>query len=334
MELNTATHGDLVRNAMILFQKGADSVDSSMRNSGLFKTMNVGKNTGNTREFSEFDLEEYASFKGESDQASRARVQQGYTKIATLYRIAKDIGISYEIRTQNKYPEVVNMLTSLGALAARRMDLDMSHRITFGSATSYVDLDGRTVDLTVGDGLALFSASHTLRASSTTYRNTLSGNAALSRSALESMESLCVEETYNHFGEKKALSFDILWTTDDPATVNVARELLRSTASTADDKNSGVVNVYQSKYRHVVLPRVATTATGAPDSAKATYWGLASSLATTAFLGMAEEPRLKTPKADQGEEFSTDDMNFGVRAGYFVTVVGANWIKFSEGDGS
>jgi len=334
MELTTLSLTDFVRNATILFLKGKDSVSAVMRNSGLFKVQDIPQHTGNTKEFSEIDLEEYASRKGQSDQASRARVQQGYTKIATAFRIAKDIGISYEMRTQNKYPEIISMLTNLGSLAVKRMELDMAHRLTFGTATTYTDKDGVTVDVSVGDTLALFSTAHTLRASATTFRNILANNPQLSRGSMEGMEKLCVENTFNHFGEKKSGSFDILWTTDDPNTVNTARELLQSTASVAAT-NDGVVNVYKGKYKHVILPLVATNADGAVDSTKAKYWGIASSMMTSAYLGILEEPRIKNPGiASNAEEFSTDDLNFGVRAGYFVTVVGAVWIKVSKGDGT
>ncbi len=93
--------------------------------------------------------------------------------------------------------------------------------------------------------------------------------------------------------------------------------------------------MYQAKYKHVILPRVATDANGGVDSTKAKYWGLASTMLSSAYLGVLEEPHLKSPTiGSNAEEFSTDDLNFGVRAGYFITVVGATWIKFSAGDGT
>jgi len=336
MELNTITLSDFVRNAQILFLKGMDTVMMNARSSGLFRIEAVPQNTGNTREYTEIDLENYAKAKGQGAQSERARVQQGYSKIATLKRIALDIGITYEMRTQNKYQEVVARLTNLGMLAAKRIELDLSHRITFGTATSYVDMDGNTVDLTVGNGLSLFNAAHTVRGSAATYRNILSGNPAFSKSSLEGMEKLIVEETINQFGEKMAMPFDIIFSTDDPNTVNTIRTELNSTASTTVETNSGVVNVNKAKYRHVMLPLVATNALGNVDTTKRTFWGLASSMFTSAYLGMHEEPRLKTPPADgnNAEEFSTDDWNFGTRAGYFICVVSGAWIKFSEGDGN
>jgi len=336
MELNTVTLSDFVKNAQIIFLRAMDTVQMNARGSGMFMVESVPQNTGNTRDYTEIDLENYAKAKREGAQSERARVQQGYTKIARLKRIALDIGITYEMRTQNKYQEVVSRLTNLGMLAAHRIELDLSHRITFGQAVSYTDMDGDTVDISTGDGLSLFNAAHTVRGSALTYRNQLAGNPAFSRTALEGMETLIVEDTINQFGEKMAIPFDVIFTTDDPNTVNTVRTELNSTATTVVDQNSGVVNVNQTKYRHVMLPLVATDAFGNVDSTKAKYWGLASTMATNAHLGMHEEPRLKTPptEGNNAEEFSTDDWNFGTRAGYFICIVTGTWIKFSEGDGT
>jgi hypothetical protein len=334
MELNVVTLSDFTKLATVLWQKGLDSVPQTMRKSGLFKEVPVPSNSGNTREFSEIDAQEYAKRKGESDQAERASVQQGYSTTMTMYRVALDIGISYEMRTQNKYPEVTARLTNLGRQVANRMDLDMAHRIGFAASTSYTDMDGNTVATVVGDTYQLAYTAHTLAGSSTTFRNILANNPRLSKGALESIERLQVEETYNQFGEKMVMPFDILWTTDDPNTVNTAKEYLQSTAD-VEGSNSGVKNVYMSKYRHVILPRVATTAAGAPNSDKRYYWGTASSQYSTAYLGIWEEPRLKTPtEGSNAEDFSTDDWNYGARGGYGLTVVSAAWLKLSKGDGT
>lgn len=333
MELNIATLSDFVRNAEILFLKGLDSVPMAARNSGMFRIDNIPDHTGNTKEYTEMDLEEYADNKREGDDAARARVQQGYSKIGTLKRVSKDIGITYEMRHYNKYLEVVSRLTSLGKLPANRMELDLTHRITFAASTSYTDKNGETVDTTVGDTLALASTAHTVRGAATTFRNILANNPVFSKGASEGMEKMIVENSINQFGEKITIPYDILWTTDDPNTINTVREFLRSTAA-PDSNNAGVINVYQGKYKHVVLPRVATTAAGAVDSTKAKYWGLASSQNSSAFLGINEEPRLKAPSTEGSAayEFSTEDMNFGTAAGYFIVIPGARWFTISYGD--
>jgi hypothetical protein len=334
MELNNILLSDFTKLATVIFEKEKASLPLEARNSGLFVIDQIPQGTGNTREYTEIDIEEYASNKAQSDQASRARVQQGYSKVMTTKRIAKDIGISYEMRTQNKYPEVVRRLTNLAQLATNRMELDLQHRLTYATATSYTDKDGDTITTTVGDTYQLAYTAHTLRGSSTTYRNVLAGNPQLSKGALEGMEQLVIEQTYNHLGEKVVAPFDILWTTDDPNTINTANEYLKSQAA-PDFSNSGVKNVYQGKYKHIILSRIATDKNGAVDTSKRKYWGIASSMRSTAHLGIWEEPHLKTPsEGNNGEEFATDDWNYGVRAGYGICIIDGGWLKFSAGDGT
>ena len=59
-----------------------------------------------------------------------------------------------------------------------------------------------------------------------------------------------------------SLKADTILTTDDPNTINQVRELMNATADVSTS-NSATFNVYKNKYRHVVAPRIATTATGA-----------------------------------------------------------------------
>lgn len=332
MELNIITLGDFVRLAAIIFEKRKDSLGQEARKSGFWIEEAIPMNSGNTREYTEVDRNEYAKRKNEGDQAKRGKVQQGYNKIISAYRIAEDIGITYEMRTQNKYPEVISRLTSLADTAVNRMELDLSHRFTFGTATTYTDMDGVSVDISVGDALSLFNTAHLVKGSSSTYRNRLANNPQVSKGAIEGMEKLIVEQTINQFGEKQTMTFDIIWTSDDPNTINTVREYLQSTAA-VEATNAGVVNVYKGKYAHKILPRIATDANGFVDSTKAKYWGLASTVGSTAHLGVWETPRIKVPAdLNAGEEFSTDDWNFGVRCGYGLCIVNGVWVKFSSGD--
>lgn len=332
MELNSISLNVFTRLAGVIFQKALELMGTPARSSGLFMVEDVPNNTGETRDYTEIDLDLYARVKPQGDQASRARVQLGYNRLVTAQRFARDIGITYEMRKFNKYPEVVRRLTSLSQMPVNRMELDLSHRFGFGTVTTYVNMDGQTVEIDVGDDLSLFSTAHTLTGSATTYRNRLAGNPQLSKGALEGMERLVTEETLNNFAEKVTIPFDVLWTTDDPTTVNTALEYLNSVAA-PDFANSGVTNVYKAKFKHVKLPLVPTTAAGLPDATKRRYWGIASSQFSDARLGVWEAPHLKTPSdLNAGEEFSTDDWNFGVRAGWGIGIVTGRWVKMSTGD--
>ena len=226
----------------------------------------------------------------------------------TKYRIAENIGISHEMRTENKYPEVINELLGAGKKGQQTIELDLTHRLTFGIATSYTDRDGRTIAIACGDNLQLFYPLHTLKGSTTTYRNRLANNPRVSKGAIEGMERLVTEETYNHMGEKKTATFDIILSGDDPNTVNTIREHLKSTGA-PEAAHAGVTNVYAGKYKHVILPLLATTATGAPDSTKRYYWGIASSSMSSLYLGIWEEPHLIPPAANENSEDVQTDKN-------------------------
>jgi len=332
--LSTISLSDFTRNAAILWNKGAAEFTPEMRKSGIVKEVSIPQNSGNTREFSEIELEQYAKIKNEGEQARYAKVQQGYSKIGTLYRVAFAESITYEMRSQGKYPEVIAKLTNLLPTALQRMELDLQHRIGFAGSTSYTDMDGRTVDTTVGDGLALASTAHLVRGSSTTFRNRLANSPQLSRGSLETMEKMRVENSINQFGQKVTTSDDVLWTTDDPNTVNTAREILTATASLDSGTNSGVPNVNRGKYKHAILPRVATDKDGNVDSTKAKYWGLASSKMSSFFLGVHEEPRVTPPSANGGQDFLTEDWTFKVTGGWMIVVPSASWFAISYGDGT
>ena len=332
MSLATTTLPDFVKLGEVMWLKGADEFTPEARRSGIVKEVRIPMNSGNTREFSEIDLEQYASIKSEGDQAAMVQHQQGYSKTGTLYRVSFAETITYEMRTQGKYPEVTAKLTNLLPTVMARMELDLQHRITFATATSYTDKDGRTVDTALGDTLALASTSHTVRASSSTFRNRLANNPQLSRGALEAIEKMRVENSINQFGQKVPCSDDILWTTDDPNTINTARELLQATASLESGSNSGVPNVYRGKYRHVKFSRVATDKDGNVDSTKAKYWGLASSRASSFYLGVHEEPHVITPSAK--DDALTDDWTLRAAAGYMIVIVSAGFFAMSSGDGT
>lgn len=335
MEINTNNLADFVSNAEILWTKGFMSIPQVARNSGLYKEIPIPNNTGDSRTFSEIDLEEYASKKLEGEQADKARVQQGYSKTGYLYRVAKEIGITYEMRTRGKYLDIREKLTNLGKLAPNRLDLDLTHRFTFGTATSYTDRDGDLIDISVGDTKALFATDHTLRGSSTTFRNRLANNPQFSPGALEAMETMRKNNTYNQFGEKMVMSDNIIWHADDANTNRAVAELMRSTAP-ADAPNEGVINTYNGKYTDVILPRLDTTNVGGGDSTKSKMWGVASSEMSTAYLGMHEEPHLKKPpvEGNNAEDFSTDDFLFATRGGWMIVIVSAAWIGMSSGDGA
>ena len=337
--LNTVTFPDVVKLADVIWVNEMEKLNIEMRGSGIFREKVWEANSGDTREYSEFDTNQYARNKDEGAEAQESLIQVGYSKIARLVRRAENTSVTWEMRNRNKYDKFINDITMLPEKIAGRMELDMQHRITFMTATSYTDMDGKTIDTSLGDSKALAATDHPLKASSDTYRNLLAGNPRLSQGAMEAIERQAIENTLDHFGTKKTVPYDILWTTDDPTDVHMARKLLQSSAEVAAP-NNGVINVYRGKYKHVVLSRVATDATGAPDSDKAHYWGIASSKYTTAYLAMEQEPTMLKPMVagkeltfENAEDVGTDNLTWRGRGSYSICIVGARWIHASQGNG-
>jgi hypothetical protein len=335
-ELNSITLSDFTKLADVIFGKMKDSVPMVARSSGLFLVEQIPNATGDTREYSEIDKELYAKRKGQGEQAARAKVQQGYSKTIRAARVSLDIGITVEWRKYGKYQEVKSALQSLGTHVPNRMELDLQHRITFMTATAYTNMDGESVDITMGDTLAFLSTAHTVRGTSTTYRNRLATNPQFSRGSLESMEQMASENSINQYGQKVPLppTGNVIWTTDDAVTVNAVREFLNSTASPESGVNNGVVNVYQGKYRHIIFPLVATDKDGAVDTTKRKYWGIAFPAYSQAHLLVWEEAFMKAdPRSgNNAEDFQTENWEFGTAGSYGIGIVSAGWFFASTGD--
>jgi hypothetical protein len=291
----------------------------------MFVVDHIGSGNGSSKLYNEFDTETYADVKVEGGQASKAKVGVGYNVTMTSKTVAKQVDITLEERVQNRYPEVQAKLTSLAEFCDNRMDLDLTHRFTFAGATSYVDMNGNTVSTVTGDGLALVSASHTLAFSSQTYSNLVAGGPAFSQSALEAAELLASSNIYNNFGQRRTMDFNTIFCWSDPTTERVIDQLLHSTAD-IDAVQSGIVNVYKNKYTKVVLPNLATTATGAYDSTKRRYWGIASIgkglMGWQGILGIWLPPTLKTPApGNNGENIDTLNWTYTTVAMYGIATV-------------
>lgn len=323
--LNTVTLPelvDLIRRTFVQTQQMVVPMAKS-----LFITDEIGKGQGNSKIYNEVDTQTFARRKREAEASKKAASGIGYNQTMFKKRIAMEIDITQEMRDENRYAEVGSLITSLTHFCPQRIELDMTHRLTFCEATSYVDLDGDTVTITTGDGLSLANAAHTLKFSATTYSNRVSGDPIFSRGGIEAAEALTVTNVLSNFGERRIINYNTIVTGDDPNTVNAVKQFLNSMAD-VNAVQAGVMNVYKGKYQHVVLPYLATTATGARDSTKERRWFLiAAGLGTNgwqAYYGVWEAPHLKDQTMDErgtNHDYSRDTWTFGTRAGYGLVAV-------------
>lgn len=321
--LNTVTLSeftDLVRRNFVELQKMVP-----MNAAKLYIQDDLSAHSGNTKRYNEVDTETYASDKPEGADAAKASVGVGYTKDMVAKRIAREVEITFEMRRYNRYPDVVNTLTSLSWFCPQRSNIDLTHRLTFCNASSYVDMNGQTIDVTGGDGNPIVFATHSLAFSATTWRNRVVGDPSFSQGALEAAELLTTTDILSNFGERRVMVFNAIVTSDDPTTCRIVKQLLESTAD-VDAVQAGIVNIYKGAYTHIELPLLATTATGAHDATKKHWWFLASigqgQMGWQAYYSIFEPMNLKTPApGNNGEDVHNDNWTYGTRMSYGICAV-------------
>lgn len=291
----------------------------------LFISDNVGAGNGSSKRYKEIDVETFADVKPEGVNSTKSKTGIGYEVDMTARTFSKEIDITLEMRNDNRYREVGTMITNLSRFCENRQDLDLTHRLTFATATTYTDMNGNTIDIAVGDGLALLSAVHTLAFSSTTYNNIVTGNPAFSQGAYESALLIAATQVLSNFGERRNLNFNTIVTGRDPATNRTVKQLLNSMAD-IDAAQSGVVNVYKDGTKHVVLPYLDSTATGAYDSTKRRWWFYMAtgqgSNGWQAYVGDWISPTLKTPSAgNNGEDVHSLNWTYASYCRYGIAVL-------------
>lgn len=317
--LSTATFSDLtdlVRREFVFNEKMPE-----LRAREIYIYDPIGQGQGNTKLYEEFDSEQFARLKKQGMPAPKVSFGEGYTKIMYSKRIAAEVGITYEMRTQNQYPQVSSLITNLTHFCPQRIELDLTHALTFANVASYTDMDGETVDNTCGDGLSILNAAHTLAFSTTTYTNIVPGSPAFSQSSLESAELLSSTNILSNFGQKRIKTFTHIIIPDTPSMFNKCRQLVQSQADVTQ-ANPNVKNMYIGKYQVLMLPYLATDASGANDGSKKNWWFIGAlgqgMMGLQAYFGEWEAPHMNAEPehGNNGENTHTDTWYYGARAGY------------------
>ena len=291
----------------------------------LFIQDSVGAGNGSSKRYKEIDTETFADVKPEGVNSTKAKTGIGYEVDMTARTFSKECDVTLEMRNDNRYQQVGTMLRKLNEFCPNRQDLDLTHRLTFATSTSYVDMNGNTVDTTMGDNLALLNSAHLLSFSSTTYNNIVTGNPAFSQGSYESAKLIAATQVLTNFGERRTMNYNTIATGQDPATIRTVKQLLNSMAD-IDAAQSGVVNVYKDGTKHVVLPYLDSTASGAYDSTKRRWWFyMATGQGTDgwqAYVGNWITPQLRTPSAgNNGEDIHNLNWTFSTYCRFGIAVL-------------
>jgi hypothetical protein len=283
----------------------------------------------------EFDRERFAEQKVEGQSSAQRGVSQGYykdveRKTISITRVVS--GEAYQALTAHKLSEYA-MQTKKDIVD--KIELDMRNYLGYATAgTSYTDNGGFTIDLTVGDGFSVFHTAHTLKNSTTTYSNILSGAPTLTNVAMENAEDYFEYNVYDNYGQNIEMSPDTLITTRKAIMVNRVKRLFgsispESIAGTAN-ANSGVTNTYKDKYTHLQI-RFDVDSNGKTNSTYSFYWMLAS------LNGLPEErfqayyvswlsPMVAPAEVDQDKWI----MSYTARACYGIAAVSGKGILVSK----
>ena len=327
MAITTQNYSDMTANITVQWAKGFDSVEKAARQ--IYAVRGTNLLTGAISSLDGFTT---AKRKNEGDDFPYLTLTQNYRKTWTNQTIGGMEKITWEMRKYDKYDEISRAFRNLGVGAAKKLEKDLTHRLTYCTATSYTDNGGNAITTTTGDGLALASTVHTVPGSSTTYRSRVANNPVFSKGGLEAAERLLANMIDDNGELSPRTGTHIAVSQQSPNTVNTAMEYLKS-VSDPTVSNSGVINVYNGKYQLIILPYLATTAsTDAANSSFETYWFLLdlSEENKRGFLYVAEEPKL----VPQDSDFETQDWKYATIAAYAIEWLDGKNLIFSSGDGA
>lgn len=288
----------------------------------LYIFKGVPQGGGDSIQVNEQDFTTYAGDMPEGVNAKKGQFGVGYHKQVLWHRYGLEYDITYKMRTTAQWLDIVSAtVAALSKAVPQRENLDMTHLITFGNATSYIDQDGYVRDTSTGDGLSLFNVAHLLAFSTKTYSNIVPGNPQFSKSALESAELLTKTDILDNFGKLRRMNFKTIWCADTPNLTNTIMQYIRS-VSDPIQANPGVENPYKGKYDILPLSLLATDANGIYDSSKQNWWGIAALSGVGAERWQAyrvqwEPARLKPMPTNGGsgnwEDVHNDNVTYGSR---------------------
>jgi hypothetical protein len=236
--------------------------------------------TVDRKRIQEMDRERFAERKGQGQGSAQRGIAQGYNKeivrstISITRKVAGEEYLALEAHKLSEY--AMNVAKDL----VDKIELDMRNYLGYATgATSYVDNGGYTIDLTVGDGLSVFSTAHTLKNSATTYSNILSGAPTLTNTALESAEDFFSYNVLDNYGQRMSIKPNTIITSRKAIMVNRVARILRSESPEAisgtANANAGVFNTYKNKYRHLVI-EFDVDQFNVTNSSLSYYWFLAA----------------------------------------------------------
>lgn len=335
---SSASFAAMVGNLNINFLKGYDAaVPTEMSAKQFYNVDDVGPHAGKTDRYEEpLTALMMAKAISEGDPMALGAIAPGYYKDITVVRRTAGFQYTWDWEHHNKYPnQLFNLYKEVGMGLRLRIEMDLTHNFTFGTATSYTDMDGNTIDTTTGDGLTLFYSAHTLSNSTTTYRTRLAGNPAASPSAIEAALSNFNQQIYDNNGNRIMTAMpDTIIIGSSVSVYNRVKKIVYST-SPRDEANSNVMNPLKGSLRIVQLKYLDSTAVQVLDTTKSEYFIICDSSHIGGFIRVTENPTVTLPTIQNGGiVFNTEDRMVKGTCTYERAIVDPRFMQMSSGDGT
>ena len=274
--VSSMTMPDVQSLARKSFTKGLHKDQGDVRR--LFHRKPCSWETNSIR-ITEVDRERFAGTKAEGQDSKKLGVGQGYSKEIRRKTISVERELSGEAMKALTAHGLAMFATSVGHDVVDRIELDMANFIGMGESTEYTDMDGFAIDTTTADGLSVFNNAHTLKFSSTTYSNILSGGPAFSAQSLESAEDYFNYNVLDNYGQRLKMKPNTIITSRKATMVHRVKRILGSMSpeKIGDDanENPGVMNTYKASYTHAVVD-FDVDANNITDTTKAYWWFVAA----------------------------------------------------------
>lgn len=233
----------------------------------------------NSMRVQEMDRERYGERKVQGGASAQRGISQGYSKDISQYTVSVTRKVSGEEYKALTAVGLSDMATGTAVDIVDKIELDMLNFIAYGNTAGYTDNGGFPVDTTVGDGLAFFHTTHTLKNSATTYSNILSGAPALSEVSIEDAEDYYTYNVMDNNGKRISMKPTHLITTEKAKMVNRVARLFGSASTdsiaTVANANAGIMNVNKNRFTHLAIG-FDIDSLGDVASTKSFNWILAS----------------------------------------------------------
>lgn len=186
----------------------------------------------------------------EGEKAKLDDIQEAFPKMIVHKTFAKSIAITQEMIEDGDIDVAAKVRNNL-VKAYDRTRAQLASACLTGATSATVTYGGETFDTTTGDGQPLFSASHVMKKASGTQSNLKTSKELTLANLIEVAND--GRNFKNESGDVCGLLFDtIIVPGNRPLTETVAKQIIGSDKTPADDKNS--INTEKGQWKLVVDP--------------------------------------------------------------------------------